>query len=451
MTDTTQTLQTPQQLMLKYRYERLLGEGSNGKTYLATDLNSGKYVAIKALKLNLNDSFKSFELFKREAETLSSLNVQGVPKFYESILSDKLGGECYIVQEYINAPSILSTISKGRKFSEAETLTIMQKIAEILHILHTQYTPPIIHRDIKPSNILCNLPKTDDCADWQAMRLYLIDFGAVANARSNTDKSTIAGTIGYMAPEQIFGECLPQTDIYALGATALHMLTGDAPYDMDFDTFSINHSKALDTYAPKTSKGMRDLLARMLHYASDKRPASASELLGMIENVRAGKMPAASEHQSLLARIRQFLIKHFKRIEFRRSVFYFEKKNADHIRYAFGTIQAIHELPIPPNTWFKDRVSLPRSMPTVMHALEYTFEADGVTWCGLEREPIHALTNTYSPQAMTRLPKGPNELQLWLQQEVPCPTISSGILQKKCLVQYKDNDPSYCTLAYVLY
>ena len=62
----------PSQLSFRYRYEKLLGEGSNGKTFLATSLITGQPVAIKALKLNQNDSFKSFELFKREAETLSS-------------------------------------------------------------------------------------------------------------------------------------------------------------------------------------------------------------------------------------------------------------------------------------------------------------------------------------------------------------------------------------------
>ena len=69
----------PSQLAFRYRYERLLGEGSNGKTYLATSLTTGERVAIKALKLKQSESFKGFELFKREAETLSSIEVPGVP------------------------------------------------------------------------------------------------------------------------------------------------------------------------------------------------------------------------------------------------------------------------------------------------------------------------------------------------------------------------------------
>ena len=128
-------LKTPQQIALRYRYERILGEGSNGKTYLATDRKTGKQVAIKALKLVQSDYFKSFELFKREAETLSSIHVPGVPQFYQSILANTLDDESYIIQEYINAPSIQSYLNAGRVFSESETLTIMQKVAAILHII----------------------------------------------------------------------------------------------------------------------------------------------------------------------------------------------------------------------------------------------------------------------------------------------------------------------------
>lgn len=158
-------LQTPQRIALKYRYERMLGEGANGKTYLGRDLNTGKLVAIKALKLLTGANYKSFELFKREAETLSSIQVSGVPKFYQSILSDDVGEECYIIQEYIDAPSIQSYLDQGRIFSEGETLAIMQKVSAILNILHTQYSPPVIHRDIKPSNLLGQLPPSSECLE----------------------------------------------------------------------------------------------------------------------------------------------------------------------------------------------------------------------------------------------------------------------------------------------
>ena len=293
MNDQTK-LETPEALRFKYKYLRLLGEGSNGKTYLAEDLDSSQQVAIKAFKPKSNEVFKNLELFKREAMTLSSITVKGVPKFYQSLFSNDLTEDNYIIQEYIDAPSLQAYLDEGVKFSEEATLNLMDKIARILLDLHTQYTPPIIHRDIKPSNILC---KSSDKQTWQNARIYLIDFGAVAKACATSDKSTIAGTIGYMAPEQNFGECLPQSDYYALGATALHLLTGVPPYEMEFDCYTPKIDKVLDEHAPETSKYMRTLLAILLSKAADKRPKNAQLLLKMLHNARKHILPLDAEPQ----------------------------------------------------------------------------------------------------------------------------------------------------------
>ena len=104
--------------MYHYRYEKLIGEGANGKTYLARNLNTGEAVAIKALKQFQRNDFKSFDLFKREAETLSSIHVHGVPRFYESIISDNPDSENFIIQEYVSAPSLQSYLDDKRKFTE---------------------------------------------------------------------------------------------------------------------------------------------------------------------------------------------------------------------------------------------------------------------------------------------------------------------------------------------
>ena len=492
--------QTPDCLKLKYRYEQLLGEGSNGKTYLATDLRTGNQLAIKALKLNQSGNFKSFELFKREAETLASLSVPGIPKFYESILADEVGGECYIVQEYIDAPSIQSQLADGRQFSEDQTLTVMQKAAEILQILHTQYAPPIIHRDIKPSNILCDMSDKDH---WQDSRLYLIDFGAVANARSNTDKSTIAGTVGYMAPEQNFGECLPQTDLYALGATALHMLTGVPPYEMAFETYTIKYNEALDTYAPETSTEMRELLGMLLHYSYDKRPASAEALLQLIQKVRAkyalvpqndaeimakrtvdtlidlvnllfiipnffiGTLYVMSSHKinlnSLqldhkvgavrLSPVTKKIFSIFAKVDQKltpsKFEFQFDQNHSAYIRYAFGTAYQTREVQIPDELWF------PKSdYEYSSTCIEFTFNANGTSWSGLSRNDKCILIGEQYPDSMTKLPATTDEAQDWIQNR----TISYQTYNQespisypaKCLVQYKVDDPSYCTLAYLI-
>ncbi|MBQ8036141.1 MAG: serine/threonine protein kinase [Proteobacteria bacterium] len=429
----------PSQLSFRYRYEKLLGEGSNGKTFLATSLITGQPVAIKALKLNQNDSFKSFELFKREAETLSSIRVPGVPKFYESLLADTPDGESFIIQEYINAPSLQTYLDKGRIFSEHETMLIMVKILAILHSLHTQYSPPIIHRDIKPSNILFDIPAPG--LPWDTAPLFLIDFGAVANAHSNSDKSTIAGTVGYMAPEQNFGECLPQTDLYALGATALHMLTGIAPFDMPFDTYSIRFQEVLDAHAPKTSKEMRTLLGELLCYSYDKRPASASDVLDTLQAILLGRKPKSKTppKPSLFVR----MLRHIKgtlskalmnaapkendyRDEITPKSVTFNRRKA---RFALGTIHATTVI----------------SSSAQQYTWEYTFACEGKFWLGLAKFPL--------PCA----PFLPDPLNLAKQCEDAhfehITTVSPQNLRlpAKCIVIYHANDPSISTSLYVVH
>ena len=419
--------------MFQYRYIRLLGEGTNGKTYLAERLSTGTRVAIKALKLVQSENFKSFELFKREAETLSSLQVPGVPKFYESILSDALGGECYIIQEYVDAPSIQSYLAQGRIFTESETLALMESICEILHLLHTQYSPPVIHRDIKPSNILCDMPAPDSAAAQDKRQPYLIDFGAVANAHSNSDKSTIAGTIGYMAPEQNFGECLPQADLYALGATALHMLTGVAPYEMDFDTYAIQYNAALDAHAPQTSAHMRDFLGCLLNYSYDKRPASAAEAHAMIRNLRAGNpmddasAPVKPRKRNILETIRTII---------RNLVFNITPKAEDYFA-AIDPLSALFRL---------DHVRL--SPGTVQSRtgttkLEYTFEAEDMTWSGVTNVPIRKIAFRSDQSLADMCANALKADSDWLKD------LNALKLPATCIVCYHPKDPSINKILFI--
>ena len=277
--------ETPSELAREYyQLVKLLGEGSYGRTFLARELRTGELVAIKELK-NVKD-FKSLELFKREASVLENLNVCGVPRFYNSIIPDNpLTESCYIVQEYVHFPSLQDYLKDNHKFEESETLEIIYSIAMILNILQTCYVPPIIHRDIKPSNILF---------DRNDLRhVYLIDFGSVATPQKRGGGSTIAGTLGYMAPEQLLGECTIQSDFYSLGATALHMLTGVAPFQMQSNGFEVDFNDAIEQHAPGTSAPMRTLIGWLMESRSEERPATASDLMGAIMQVTHGADPKA--------------------------------------------------------------------------------------------------------------------------------------------------------------
>ena len=315
----------PEKIAFEYDFVKKIGEGANGETWLAKSRINRKLAAIKCLKLNAANDLKSFELFKREVALLKSIQIEGVPKFYDAYIPDALE-QSFLIQEYIDAPSIQDIMDldtqkspdadpadagetharddretpssneattpsasqkRSKQFSEKETLLIAKKIATILVQLQTSYSPPIIHRDIKPSNILYNV---------QTQEVYLIDFGSVANPQKRTGGSTIAGTFGYMPPEQIFGDVAPQSDFYALGATMLHMLTGIMPYNLSSNVYQLDIDQALDTYAPDTSSGVKQLLKSLLSADIHSRPTSALVLLNELEYAQSCILAQPQKH-----------------------------------------------------------------------------------------------------------------------------------------------------------
>ena len=128
----TDLIQTPSILSTRYRFYKLLGEGTNGKTYLAVCINTGIQVAVKVLKFNQVKDYKSLELFKREAAILRSINLEGVPRFYESVFSDNNDETCYIIQEYVEYPSVQNLLNEVKQLSEMETLNIGARIAQVI-------------------------------------------------------------------------------------------------------------------------------------------------------------------------------------------------------------------------------------------------------------------------------------------------------------------------------
>lgn len=292
--------ETPEILRSDYRFLRLLGEGSNGKTFLAAERVSGRKVAIKQLK-SFKD-FKSFDLFKREAETMRSVAIDGVPQFIDYI--EKTGSEddYYIVQEYIEGTPLSGLIDSraesDKPFSEDFVWNFARQIARILDILETRYHPPIIHRDIKPSNIIMTAESN----------FYLIDFGSVANPERKNLNSTIAGTQGYMAPEQLMGDCVIQSDYYGLGATMLHLLTGVAPFKIASDGLKLCYEDIIKQKARKTSSAMRKALASLLAVKPEDRPQNSDALQELLQALPPKKQ--AQEEKSRKELFRDYMIGH---------------------------------------------------------------------------------------------------------------------------------------------
>ncbi|MFA5623836.1 MAG: serine/threonine-protein kinase [Bradymonadales bacterium] len=195
--------------------------------------------------------------FQREAKVLSFLQVEGVAKFYEAIedLNVKTPS-CYIVQEYIEAASLQDYIDAGKRFSTREILNIGLELLRILQTLHS-HLPPIVHRDIKSSNILLR-PKEGADSGFDC---YLIDFGAVSNPQIQHGDSTIAGTFGFMPPEQLTGAPVPASDTYALAATLFQLFSGIHPEKVEQESFILT----IEPHLEHLPYEIVSLLSKMLH------------------------------------------------------------------------------------------------------------------------------------------------------------------------------------------
>jgi eukaryotic-like serine/threonine-protein kinase len=211
-------------LIDRYQIQDLLGFGGSGQTFRGWDLHDQQQVAIKILSLRKASDWKAIELFEREAKTLAQLDHPVIPKYIDFFRAEILAEESFcIVQELAPGRPLTAWQAEGHAFTSWEVQKIAEQVLEILIYLQS-FAPPIIHRDIKPANLL----RTD------AGLIYLVDFGAVRDSyhQTITGGSTLVGTYGYMAPEQFRGRAVLATDLYGLGATLLHLLTGIDPADL---------------------------------------------------------------------------------------------------------------------------------------------------------------------------------------------------------------------------
>jgi serine/threonine protein kinase len=211
----------------RYQLKQQLGRTAVGhQTWLAVDLKSEERVILKLLAFNPQMRWEELKLFEREAQVLESLNYERIPRYRAYFDLDTNVGNGLpwfaLVQDYIPGASLQELIEKGKRFTEQEVIAIARQVLEILIYLH-ELSPPVLHRDIKPSNLILAEDK----------KVYLVDFGAVqAQAAVTGVTFTIVGTSGYAPLEQFWGRAVPASDLYALGATLIHLHTGVAPTDL---------------------------------------------------------------------------------------------------------------------------------------------------------------------------------------------------------------------------
>lgn len=259
------------------RYDVLecMGQGSQGEVYRARRRTDGAEVAIKVMHIKSVKNWKMYELFHREAKVLSTIDIEGVAKFYEAIEDlDSADPVSVIVQQFVDGHALSEFIKAHHRFLLCDIADILIQLTKILERLHHS-NPPIIHRDIKPSNIMLeDLPR--------GYRVWLIDFGAVANPQVKDGGSTVAGTYGYMAPEQLMGQPKPASDLYSMAVMAFYMLTGVPPEAIEVQDFRL----LIDPHLQNLPFPVTVLLRQMLEPHIDQRLTDTNKILRALEQIK---------------------------------------------------------------------------------------------------------------------------------------------------------------------
>jgi serine/threonine protein kinase len=261
-------------LQERYKIQRQLRKHAGRQTLLAQDLKIQELVVIKLLIFDCDFEWQDLKLFAREAQILQELSHPAIPRYldyFELNLPDLKGFA--LVQTYIPAQSLEEYLQAGRTFSEAEVKQIAKALLEVLIYLHERL-PPVIHRDLKASNVLLG-----DRSGEHIGQVYLVDFGSVKTAVAQQDGTiTVVGTYGYMPPEQFGGRAVPASDLYGLGATLIHLVTGSHPADLLEDDLKIQFEQLVNL-----SPAFLDWLKWLTELSSKARPTSAREALEALD------------------------------------------------------------------------------------------------------------------------------------------------------------------------
>jgi len=263
----------------RYRLGPRLGKGSQGEIFLARDEKAkgadDREVIVK--RLRPRGTWKSFELFEREAKVLSQLRHAGVPRHLATL--EEPSGTFNLVMQRVPGDNLRELVAR-RRLSQLELRDVLIRALEILDYLHTR-TPAVVHRDLKPSNIV----RAPDG------RLALVDFGGVLEAARDKGGSTIVGTFGYMAPEQLHGQATPATDIYALGATIAALAGGVEPEDIPRKGLRMD----LDRHLPSLDRSFRAVLTAMTDPDPDKRPQRARDVVALLARSRPPRVESGPQ------------------------------------------------------------------------------------------------------------------------------------------------------------
>lgn len=248
----------------KYRIIRTIGSGGMGTVYLAENIKLGTKWAVKAVPKR---ECASFDLLA-EPKILKKLNHPALPRIVD-IESDE--ENVYIIEDYIEGVPLDKQLMVKKSFDEATVIEWAKQLCNILSYLHNQKPNPIIYRDLKPSNIIVSADNV----------VKVIDFGIAREFKKDSGSDTsYMGTRGYAAPEQYgTSQTDARTDIYSLGVTMYHLLTGKSPNEPPYEFRPLRQVNA------SFSEGIEFIVNKCVQNNPANRYQSTAELLNDLNNI----------------------------------------------------------------------------------------------------------------------------------------------------------------------
>ena len=266
----------------KYRAEALLGKGGFGRTLIAKivlDEDSSDEATCCVIKQIYPVPSSTRSVFQSEARRLEQLGKHPqIPRLLASVEND-LGQ--FLVQEFAPGETLEVWVAREGTREEAEVRSLLCSLVSILQYVHSF---KVIHRDIKPANVVRGSSANQDS-------LMLVDFGA-AKWIGKTAAKTVIGSAGYAAPEQSMGQATFASDIYSLGLTCLHLLTGMHPFEL---YSAVEDRWVWRDYLPATvSAGFAQILDRMVARLLQERYATMDEVAAALKATERFSFGAAS-------------------------------------------------------------------------------------------------------------------------------------------------------------
>tara|TARA_B100000609_G_scaffold199124_1_gene200769 strand:+ start:2368 stop:4209 length:1842 start_codon:yes stop_codon:yes gene_type:complete len=230
----------------RFKLDRYIGRGSRGECWQVLDTNTQKKCLAKLYHIN-QGNWNRYDLLEREATLLGQLDHPMIPKFHALFVTEQNDALC-LVREWIPGTNLEQYIEEKR-LSEVDVRLIARKLLKVLHYIHG-LSPAVLHRDIKPSNIILT---PDDS-------ISLLDFGSVRDSINAEEGLSVMGTYGYTPPEQFLGRPVKASDLYALGATLVFLLSRHHPVHLPFERNRIQFESYINVQ-PRFLRILQKLLA----------------------------------------------------------------------------------------------------------------------------------------------------------------------------------------------